>query len=142
MEPTENAILAAALFSALRSGLIRNLAREEMTLRFQVLLPELASSRNPDYTFFYCSLSDCATFSLQPFRNTDTEISQLPTIERLAMRIHHAKAGPGNTISVFCGHKGTDDGARISVRASEFHVWDEAFDPVTADELEAIQAKR
>lgn len=142
MESTEKAQSTSALFTALRSGLIRNLAREEQTLRFQVLLPELASKRHPDYTFFYCTLSECSTFVLQPFRNTDTEIFQLETIERLGMTIHHAKAGPGDSVSVFCGQKGAEEGARIAIRAANFQVWDEAFDPVPAGELESIRKEK
>lgn len=142
MEPTEIAQNSADLFTALRNGLIRNLAREDQTVRFQVVLPDLASVRDPDYTFFYCTLSNCSTFVLQPFRNTDTEIALLETIERLSMMIHHAKAGPGSSVSVFCGHKGADEGARIAIRASEFQVWDEAFDPVTAGEMESVRTEK
>jgi hypothetical protein len=141
MEPSDNSQNAAVLFTALRGGLIRSIAREDETLRFQVLHSDLASLREPDYTFFYCTLSDCATFVLQPFRNTDTEIVELETIERLGMKIHHAKPGPGDSWSVFCGHKGAEEGARIAIRASAFQVWDQVFDPVTAEELESIRTE-
>ena len=139
MEPTPNAETSAALFNGLKGGRLRNLIRENDIIRMQVLLPEVASVRNPDHSFFFCTLTGCTRFTLQPFRNTDTRVEELSTIERLDMVIHSATAGPGPAVSVFCGHKGTEDGARIMIRAEEFQVWDESFDPVSAGELDHIQ---
>ncbi|MEM0995796.1 MAG: hypothetical protein AAGN35_01895 [Bacteroidota bacterium] len=139
MEPTTSAEAAAHLFRGLRGGRLRNLTQEADIIRFQVLLPQVASVRNPDFTFFYCTLKGCSRFSLQPFRNTDTRVEELSTIERLDMVIHSAKVSPGPVVSVLCGHKGVEDGARLTIRSEHVQVWDEAFDPVTAPELERIQ---
>ena len=139
MEPTVHAEQAAALFNGLKGGRLRNISREDNILRMQILLPQVASARNPEHSFFFCTLTGCTRFSLQPFRNTDTRVEVLSTIEKLDMVIHSASAGPGPVVSVFCGHKGAEDGARLTVRAEDFQVWDESFDPVTAQELNRIQ---
>ena len=109
--------------------------REGENLQMRIILPDLARKRNPDFTFFYAALSNCREFSLQPFRNESTVITDLSQIARLELSIHSAKVMEGGKVKVFCGHKGADSGARLTIRTGSFAVWDESFDALSAAEL-------
>ena len=120
----------AELFTALRGGILHEFTQEGDTMRFKISLPKVASSENPDYTFFFAVLLGCKAFQLQPFRNESTVIEDMKQVERLAPEIHEA-AVDGHRIKVFCAHKGVSTGARISIRCDRFEVYNEAFDAMS-----------
>lgn len=124
----------AALFTALRGGVIQNLSREGETLRFRILLEEVASQENSDYSFFYASILGCREFFLQPFRNESTVLESLEQVERLSPEIHEATVD-GNRVKVFCAHKGVSTGARLSIRCERFEVYNESFDAMDVETL-------
>lgn len=127
------------LFYALRDGEIRDLVRENGNLQFRVALPKLADQRGEGFQYFLCTLSGVRELTLQPFRNESTEIKDLSQINKLQLRIERAETGDGEWIRVFCGHKGSLTGARLSLKAEAMAVWDEAFDPLTVVELAMLR---
>ena len=129
----------AALFSALRGGRMEGLQEQGDNLQMRVVLPKLAQARNEDFTFFYAVLSNCTEFTLQPFRNESTVISGLNQIERLGLTFHSAEPMQGNKVKVFCSHRGADSGARLTIRADGFSVYDAEFDSLNATELEMLR---
>ncbi|MEM7040972.1 MAG: hypothetical protein AAF570_28670, partial [Bacteroidota bacterium] len=118
---------------------ITHYQREGENLQMRIELPELAKKRNPEFTFFYTALTHCREFSLQPFRNESTVIQDLVQIARLGLTIHSAEAMAGGKVKVFCGHRGADSGARLTIRAAAFAVWDEEFDALSAAELQLLR---
>lgn len=132
----------AELFTALRGGEVRDLARTESGLQMKVILPKIAAQRDPAFRFFYCTLIECTTFSLQPFRNASTVIDELATLERLELVLGDAQAVPARKVKVDASHRGANGGARLTVCASAFKVYDEAFDAVSAAELEALRPEQ
>jgi len=131
----------ASLFTALRGGILREIRQEESTLRFRVELPALAQVENPDFNGFFAALMGCKEFSLQPFRNESTVIHQIDQIERLEVEIMEGKA-EGDRVKVFCAHKGVSDGARLTIRADEFQVWNENFDGMDVPGLADLWDRR
>ena len=103
-------------------------------LRFQVHHPQLAGVENPDSDFFYAALTDCQTFYLQPFRNESTILENLQQIEALEVEIHEGSPD-GDRVKVFCAHRGVSNGARLSLRAANFNVWNQDFDPMEQEDL-------
>lgn len=130
----------ATLFTALRGGVLRGLQREESTLRFKVDLPELARAENPDFQIFYGALIGCTEFSLQPFRNESTVLRELDQIERLEVEILES-VKDGDRVKIFCSHKGVSTGARLSIRAEQFQLWNEQFDALQVQDLVAFRKK-
>ncbi len=128
----------AELFTALRGGIIQDLNREGDTIRFKVMLEEVASKENPDFSFFYASIMGCKEFFLQPFRNESTVLDSLDQVERLAPEIHEASVD-GNRVKVFCAHKGVSNGARLSIQCERFEVYNESFDALDAAGLAELR---
>lgn len=129
------------LFRALRGGELFGFVRDGDTLRLQVRLPKLARLRGEGFVHFFGTLEDCEEFSLQPFRNEATVMYELRQIERLQLHIHDAESTVGGKLKVYCGLRGAGDGARLTIKASNFTIWDEAFDPVSAMELEVMRSQ-
>lgn len=128
----------AELFTALRGGIIENLKRENETLRFKVILKEVASIEDPDFSFFYAALLGCREFFLQPFRNESTVLESLDQVERLAPEILEASVD-GSKIKVFCAHKGVSTGARLSIVCDKFEVYNESFDAMNTEALASLR---
>lgn len=137
MEPQE----IANLFSALRDGELTDLQWLDGNLQFQVMLPKLAALRGTGFQRFLCMMGHAQGLSLQPFRNESMEIRDLGQINRLQLRIERAEVAEGGWIRVFCAHKGSQSGARLSLRGTALQVWDEAYDPVTAADLGILRGR-
>ena len=131
----------AELFTALREGIISELSRDGSTIRFKVVLPQVASAENPDFSFFFAVLLSCHEFYLQPFRNESTVIDDLKQVERLAPEIHEASVD-GSRVKVFCAHKGVSTGARISIRCDRLEVYNESFDAMSAAFLAELRLRK
>lgn len=129
------------LFFALRDGEIRELNRIDGDLQFQVFLPKLADLQMEGSHSFLCCLGQVRAFSLQPFRNEGTEITDLKQINKLQLQIERAELREGGWVHVLCGIRGNTTGARLSIKASQMTVWDEAFDPVTVSQLGLLRGK-
>lgn len=130
----------ARLFSALKGGLMRDLQQDGSTIRFRVILPEVACQEQPEYSFFYASLTNCKQFILQPFRNQDTVVKSLAQIERMGIEIEAAEAA-GQRIKVFCNLQGIGNGGRLAIQCEQFQVWNEAFDAESPESLGALRGK-
>lgn len=126
------------LFTALRGGVIQDLQREDKTVRFRVVLPAVAESENAEFSFFYATLSGCGQFYLQPFRNESTVLDSLAQIEKLEVEIHEGMV-KGEAIKVFCAHKGVSNGARLTIKADTFQVWNQDFDERTVADLARLR---
>lgn len=126
------------LFTALRGGTIRDLQREGQTVRFRVELPALASVEDDGFSFFYAALTGCSQFFLQPFRNESTVLDRIEQIERLEVAIHEGTV-QGELVKVFCAHKGVSNGARLSIKAESFEVWNENFDKRSVKDLALLR---
>lgn len=137
MDPQE----IANLFSGLRDGELAGLRLEEGDLQFQVLLPKLAAMRGEGFLRFLCRVGKAQGISLQPFRNESVEIRDLNQVNRLQLRIERAEVTEGGWVRVYCAHRGSQSGARLSLRGEEMQVWDEAFDPVTSADLGILRGK-
>jgi hypothetical protein len=136
-----NAQDIANLFSALRDGEIQDLEREEDGLQFRVHLPKLAELCGEGFQHFLCSMGGVTEFVLQPFRNDSTEMRDVRQVGKLQLKIERAEVGEGDWVRVFCGHKGTLTGARLSLKAQRFSVWDEKFDPLSVGELAMLRGR-
>ncbi len=128
----------ADLFTALRGGIIQQLSSEGGIIRFKIILKEVASKENPDYSFFYASLMECKEFFLQPFRNENVVMTRLDQVESLAPEIHEASVD-GDRIKVFCAHKGVSTGARLIIQCKRFEVYNESFDSMDAQSLAELR---
>ncbi len=137
MEP----LSIASLFSALRDGEIQDMRWTDKDVQFRVYLPKLAALRGEEFGHFLCALGDVAELSLQPFRNESTEIKDLKQISKLHLKIEIAEVGTGQQVKVYCAHKASGTGARLSIRAQRFTVWDEAFDTLTAADLAILRGR-
>jgi hypothetical protein len=136
----------ANLFSALRDGEIRDLERVDHSegsgdLQFKVHLPKLAELCGAGFQHFLCSLGGVQDFVLQPFRNDSTEMREVKQIGKLQLRIERAEVGEGEWVRVYCGHRGTITGARLSLKAQRLSVWDEKFDPLSVGELAMLRGR-
>ena len=104
-------------------------------LQFRIHLPEKAESRVEGSAYFLCKLTDVKTFSLHPFRNASTTIQSLAQIQQLGLIIDNAAAAEGGLVKVWCRMGEGSADARLGIVATQFHVWDEAFDQVSPEEL-------
>lgn len=119
----------ASLFNKLEGGKICDIQKVENAIQFRVHHPEKADLYVEGSSFFLCRLSQVRNFSLQPFRNATTTISDFKQIEQLDLQIAKAESS-GELLKVWCRMgKGAAE-ARLSIQAADFQVWDEAFDPI------------
>lgn len=131
----------ANLFSALRDGELQAIERKGGDIQFRVYLPDLAGIRGEGYSHFLCLLGDVVQFSLQPFRNDSTMITDLQQMNKLQLKVERAEVGEGIGLRVLCAHKAGLSGARLHVQAGRMVVWDESFDQLGAAELAMLRGK-
>lgn len=127
----------------MHDGIVLEAGYEDQKLNLKIEIPYLADIINPDYSWFYLTLSECSRVVFRPWGEWQNDIHEVSSIFNYKINILEAKLEDGN-VEISCSmidKEAPYKGGKLIVDAQSIQVFDEDFMRVDLKGMQAISKR-